>query len=119
MRAPFRNQVSPICAKWLRYGGDTGESGSTTMRHGRHGEEDVFNQNPIISPGITNVVRQGKKSGIAIVQILKTVERGQYENNITTISAFDVRQSNKKMHQSLKLKKGGLMMGWTLKMGWA
>lgn len=105
MRAPFRKQIKPIGAKWLRNGIDTSSSNSTMEIRGVPREKDDANQDPQNPPTNTDVVRQGEIIGISNFQILTARAGKDFSNNIITDSQSNTEQLNRREVSIIETKK--------------
>lgn len=113
MRVPFRRQVKPIGAKWLRSGGEeipwsSGEGGEM-MSSGVDGN----NQDPKFTPQTVNAGVDGGGMGGKIQNISKMVKsmiRGDHVTETTN-------QGSKLV--IIDTKKGEQMMVWAIIVGWA
>lgn len=105
MRAPFRNQVKPIGAKWLRNGMETGDSSSGMERQDATGEQDGFRQDPRQSPLITETGRQGEDKGIANLQNIISRAGNEFGNNSVTNAQIITEQLNQRNVSVIETKK--------------
>ena len=96
MRAPFRNQVKPIGARWLRNGMDAGGSSSGMDLHGVASGKDEANHDPQKSPVIAGTGRQGEISGISNFQNVISGAGNEIGNNTVTDSQIIKEQLKKK-----------------------
>ncbi|KAK1376764.1 hypothetical protein POM88_032957 [Heracleum sosnowskyi] len=86
MRAPLRNQVKPIGAKWLRSGLENGGCSKEPEKHYSQGEKNDVNLDPQITPGNVQVGRKGGNVGIDISHNLNAEAGSDKGNNISGIS---------------------------------
>lgn len=85
MRAPFKKQVKPIGAKWLRNGDGSSSFSSQSHSHGWPTEEDDVNLDPKITPVEMVVVIKGGDKGITINQKedVRAGQHGSFQINAT------------------------------------
>lgn len=85
MRAPFKSQVKPIGAKWLRTEFVSGGVSSEMEEHGGGGGNGSDNQDPIITPGSMVVVNQGENVGKPVFQNSNAGAVKYYGNESTSM----------------------------------
>lgn len=99
MRDPFKGQVKPIGAKWLRNGG---EEDDRNLNYGVN-TVSVNNRNEKISPNYQNAEDKGENHGAGVIQIGEVGGLNGIRNNIKTAASIKV-PTNKKNY-SCRMKK--------------
>lgn len=111
MRAPFKGQVKPIGARWLRTGFEGGNSTEKNV-YGGQGEENGDNQYPQFTPTSMEIGNQGEILGQTIFQNLIT-KAGKESATTSTTQPSIMGQLNDKDIMIIESKKGEQGMGWT------
>lgn len=101
MRAPFRNQIKPIGARWLRNGTDIGETSAGKERK----DNDGTNQDPKSTPENMEIIGHGGNSEISNIQNLNSEAGNTYGNNIVTDPQRISEHLNKRNTNSIETKK--------------
>ncbi|KAK1389185.1 hypothetical protein POM88_017363 [Heracleum sosnowskyi] len=101
MRAPFRNQVKPIGARWLRNRIDIGGTSTGTEKK----DNDGANQDPKSPPENMEIVGHGENTGIINNQNLNSEAGNTFGNNTITDSQIITEQSSRRDTASIETKK--------------
>lgn len=83
MRAPFRNRIKPIGAKWLRTGTEGSGCNKETEKQNNHGGSSPANLDPKITPVNVQIGIKGGNVRISIFHNLNSKARNDKGNNIS------------------------------------
>lgn len=97
MRAPFKRQVKPIGAKWLRNGDGSSSSSSHVPGWSSSTEEDEGSLDPKITPANLMVVTRGGNKGDKIIQKEGIGARQVQSNECINTTELPINQANNEL----------------------